>query len=392
MISQVRANIGGKWYNLSYNPETSRYEAEITPDESSYGQPGGRFNVLVEATNNIGVSTNVDGSTFPELYLSVKETTPPEIIVVSPMEGYITTNTPEIIATITDTQSGVLQESITVFVDGNTQPYTAQEIDSGYKIAVKIDAHLSEGEHQVKISALDNDKNIAEKTAVYFVDTVPPDLDILSPDNRHIVDVDKYLVSVAAHDKTSSIKSVHITVNGDNIGDLDVGRNGVFSKIIALEIGSNDVIARAIDNAGLESVVSFRMVRMITDRTKNDVNSKDLVRGSYKASDINRVYDAMDLLNQVFTDLGYLVQYNRYKTYQDESTPTEIDFSKYLENLQHIRDVLPVPYDTPLVPESIKWMTYGAANDIEKILVMIDELFIGLKSVWHSGEIMSGEI
>ena len=56
-IKQVRAQVNGQWHTLTLNPRNGRYEASITaPGATSFNQPGGYYDVTVEAENTAGSS------------------------------------------------------------------------------------------------------------------------------------------------------------------------------------------------------------------------------------------------------------------------------------------------------------------------------------------------
>ena len=60
-ITQVRAQINGTWYTLTATGTAGQYTAQITaPGATSYNQPGGYYNVTVEATNTAGTTGSAD--------------------------------------------------------------------------------------------------------------------------------------------------------------------------------------------------------------------------------------------------------------------------------------------------------------------------------------------
>ena len=92
-ISQVRAQVNGTWYTLTYDSSSGAYKATITaPGATSYNQSGGYYNVTVEATNDAGTKATADGSTMTGLRLVVKEKVAPVITILSPSSGAYVTN------------------------------------------------------------------------------------------------------------------------------------------------------------------------------------------------------------------------------------------------------------------------------------------------------------
>ena len=104
-ITQVRAQVNGVWYALTYDVAQRCYVAEIPAGETSADQPGGWYNVTVEASNDAGESVSIDGDALASLRLVVKDLTAPTVTLVSPPQGYVTTQTPEIVVDLTDEQA-----------------------------------------------------------------------------------------------------------------------------------------------------------------------------------------------------------------------------------------------------------------------------------------------
>ena len=83
-IQQVRAQINGQWYTLTLQAN-GKYEASITaPGATSFNQPGGYYDVTVEATNTAGTTGTANAGTLDGLKLYVKETVAPVITILSP--------------------------------------------------------------------------------------------------------------------------------------------------------------------------------------------------------------------------------------------------------------------------------------------------------------------
>ncbi len=168
------------------------------------------------------------------------------------------------------------------------------------------------------------------------------------------------------------------------------------------------------DAAGLSSEQEFYLIRLITDRTQNDVDRVNELaqkmmlgtastqerdewfagmRGAYNATDINRVNTAMEYLNGWITDAGYATGYVDQEiewTMSDIQVQTQM--ATYLNNVVAIGSVFPLE-NPPSPPESIVYLTYIGANAIEKILVLTDKIHPLLeKSLFYSGEVFCGEV
>ena len=117
------------------------------------------------------------------------------------------------------------------------------------------------------------------------------------------------------------------------------------------------------------------------------------MKGAYNASDLNRVASAMSYLSQRFASAGYSVPVSSPTDWANGDIPRKDDLDTYLDDLRRIRAALAVMDTTPAAPESMDYLTWAKANDIEKILVDVDDA-LGrlLLSPFYSGEIYSGEV
>lgn len=117
------------------------------------------------------------------------------------------------------------------------------------------------------------------------------------------------------------------------------------------------------------------------------------MKGAYNASDLNRVASAMAYLSQRFASAGYSVPVSSPTDWANGDIPRKDDLDTYLDDLRRIRAALAVMDTTPAAPESMDYLTWAKANDIEKILVDVDDA-LGrlLLSPFYSGEIYSGEV
>ena len=133
---------------------------------------------------------------------------------------------------------------------------------------------------------------------------------------------------------------------------------------------------------------------LVTDRTEADVSRYSELRdkgwaemttaekaewvagmkGAYNASDLNRVASAMAYLSQRFASAGYSVPVSSPTDWANGDIPTKGDLDTYLDDLRRIRAALAVMDTTPEAPESMDYLTWAKANDIEKILVDVDDL------------------
>lgn len=262
-IKQVRAQVNGQWYTLTLQAN-GRYEASITaPGATSFNQPGGYYDVTVEATNTAGTSGTADASTLDGLKLYVKERVAPVITILSPSSGaYVTNNKQPVVFTITDEAggSGVKLDSVAVKLDGS--PVSAGEvthsaISNGYSFTYTPAQALGDGDHTVTVDATDNDGNAAaQKSTTFKVDTIPPTLNVTSPTEGMITSTQSLTVSGTTNDATSSPVTVKISLNGTDQGAVTIGGDGAFSKAVTLKEGANVIVVTATDAAGKSSSVT----------------------------------------------------------------------------------------------------------------------------------------
>lgn len=129
-------------------------------------------------------------------------------------------------------------------------------------------------------------------------------------------------------------------------------------------------------------------LHLITDRTQADVElakrltssgwarlttaQKELweagLKGSYNATDLNRVGNAMAQIADAFNEFGYSVDISPKTDWTEHDVPTKTDVDAYLSNLSTLRAAFSVIQGTPSVPDDLNNMTVEMANDIEKIL------------------------
>lgn len=164
------------------------------------------------------------------------------------------------------------------------------------------------------------------------------------------------------------------------------------------------VVAMTIINqSGVTTETTFTLyygLHLITDRTKADVlNGTD--KGSYKASDLNRVGAAMNYVADRLKAQGYDPHISPKTDWKDGDWVTPAAQAVYLGDLVELRKQFALYETTPEVPPRIlatainsnDGLTYTWANDIEQILMDIDVLLTNIAAGWlYSGEIYSGEV
>lgn len=266
-VASVKATINGSQYTLNWDESSQSYKATISaPSTSSYNETGHYYPVSITATDDGGNETTVNDQdeTFGTiLRLQVKEKVAPVSTITYPTTGsHITTSTPTITWTVTDNDSGVDPNTISIQIDSGspiTEGITKTPNDSkGYDCSY-TPTTMADGPHTILVMASDYDGNIANSAgSSIVVDTVPPVLTITSPEDNLVTNVSTITVSGTTNDATSG--PVTLTVN--NV-PVDVEEDGAFTYEFTLTEGDNTITIVATDSAGKQSTV-VRHVKLDT--------------------------------------------------------------------------------------------------------------------------------
>lgn len=117
---------------------------------------------------------------------------------------------------------------------------------------------------------------------------------------------------------------------------------------------------------------------LVTDRTASDVAAGN-DKGTYNASDLNRVTEAMEYLRSLLERYGYAVpgyEAVRSGAWTEEDVPSVSQMRRYLANVEALRRVLELPISTPPTPESMARLTWQRANEIEQILRDVEQVIL----------------
>lgn len=163
----------------------------------------------------------------------------------------------------------------------------------------------------------------------------------------------------------------------------DRAADGVYRVALSIVYGDGKTVS--------DSVTLYYGLVLITDRTQEDVDN-GTAKGSYNASDLNRVGAAMAYLRDRFNANGYDIQIDPKTTWREIDVPTQSDMTLYLGYLVELKSAITLPVYTPESPASMEKLTYNKANDIETILEIIDAMItLMINGYWYSGELYSGE-
>ena len=142
------------------------------------------------------------------------------------------------------------------------------------------------------------------------------------------------------------------------------------------------------------------MDTLVTDRTQADADAWN-DKGTYNASDLNRVGSAMNYVADRLRAAGYDPHISPKTDWKDEEWIDPEAQAVYLGDLAELRKQFSVMKSTPEVPPRIlatgintnDGLTHTWANDIEKILEDVDELLTkSTQPIFFSGDLFSGEV
>ena len=139
---------------------------------------------------------------------------------------------------------------------------------------------------------------------------------------------------------------------------------------------------------------------LVTDRTQADVSAGNS-KGTYNASDLNRVGTAMNYVADRLRAAGYDPHISPKTDWTAGDWVDPAAQAVYLGDLAELRKQFAMMKTTPEVPPRIlatgintnDGLTHTWANDIEKILEDVDRLLTNSAQAWfYSGEPFSGEV
>ena len=158
-----------------------------------------------------------------------------------------------------------------------------------------------------------------------------------------------------------------------------------------------------INQLGTSTETTFTLyygLHLVTDRTSADVAARN-EKGTYNASDLNRVGAAMNYVFDRLKAAGYDPHISPKTDWKGDEWVDLAAQSVYLSDLSELRKQFNVMKSTPEVPPRLlatgintnDGLTYTWANDIEKILEDVDYLLTkSIQSRFFSGELFSGEV
>jgi hypothetical protein len=120
------------------------------------------------------------------------------------------------------------------------------------------------------------------------------------------------------------------------------------------------------------------------------------MKGSYNATDLNRVGEALNYLCDKLTEASYITHQTTFTArtnWQRTDVVTKQEFGHYLNCVSVIREAMSRYDTTPRTPTDNTALSYEEANNIEQILVDVETLLENmLASRFYCGDVFSGEI
>ena len=123
---------------------------------------------------------------------------------------------------------------------------------------------------------------------------------------------------------------------------------------------------------------------LVTDRTAADVAARN-DKGTYNASDLNRVGYAIQYLSAYLARCGITTSVSPKYDWLDKDYPTALDMKTDLDDIATLRAAITLPNTTAETPADMEKLTYKEANDIESILVVLDKMIGKMNSIVDAG-------
>lgn len=200
-----------------------------------------------------------DATENTALGLQNPDRTKPSITLIYPLPGaLLSTATPMIQWTVTDSGSGIDTATISLTIDNRapiTVGITRTAITNGYACTHIVSVALSEGNHILRFNVRDNNGNSADQVSLSVrVDLARPALTVTKPLDGLITNQQNLEVSGVSTDSSMPVV-VTVAVNDKDPTELDIS-DGIFSGLVSLEKGENLLTFVSTDAVGRTTTVS----------------------------------------------------------------------------------------------------------------------------------------
>lgn len=131
---------------------------------------------------------------------------------------------------------------------------------------------------------------------------------------------------------------------------------------------------------------------LIFDRTQADVTARN-ARGTYNASDLNRVGGAVLYIAERLLSLGYLVDVPVPKTdWAENDVPRRSEIALHFASMHALGKIPTFPVILPVIPDGGGKLTFTGANDIEEYLYNFGRAEESVRENFvFAGEMFGGE-
>ena len=265
-VESVKAKINGQTYTLTREGSTNQWKGTITaPEQSSFNEEGGYYPVEITAEDDAGntKTVNPDNTEDPDidLELVVKEKVAPIITILEPTSGQKTANKKQkVIFTVTDNDSGVDEDTITLQLAGETyhvSSFVKQSVSGGYRYEYTPAQDLPDDEYTATVNASDNDGNAAAEKSVQFeVYAAAPTLSVISPTDNLVTNQ-----NTVQYQATTNGATLEVRVNGQP--QTVSLQGGTATGTLTLQEGTNTIVSTATSETGIETELT-RTVKVDT--------------------------------------------------------------------------------------------------------------------------------
>ena len=175
----------------------------------------------------------------------------PIIGILSPMDIFVASAKPAIIAQYQDAESGIDVSKTRLLLDGVDVSGSATITTS--EVRYQPTAALSEGSHTLKLSIADRIGNTANTTWRFTVDTVAPAISAMLPTDGSILANSPPAISAQYQDAGGiDVSKVQLTIDGAAVtGSAAISATGIsYQPVTALADGTHAIALTVVDMAG----------------------------------------------------------------------------------------------------------------------------------------------
>lgn len=279
-----------------------------------------------------------------------------------------------------------------VYDNASMKLYSFRVYDNGTLIRDFIPAKLPTGE--IGLYDLTNDLFFGNSGTGVFIAGPEIPTDPASPvTNFSVLAISQKAILVGW---AYSEHAVSYNVYLDDI--LYTNSQGPFQLIDGLTPNTFYTISIAATNGQEEAekvsipVSTIDYLDLITDRTASETGNTS--KGFYFSNDLNRVGYAIDYLKDWLYSFGYSLETSPKKDWTMEDIPSKAQMEHYLEDINTIKSMLTrINGEGPEPPETMRFLRWNKANDIEQILVNLEENLNRIPPAYfYSNEIFAGEL